>query len=49
MRRIAGVAVRGDGADVDVGMSGEEAQDLAAGIAGSAGDGDRKGHCSTLL
>ncbi|BAJ73239.1 leucine-rich repeat (LRR) protein [Microbacterium testaceum StLB037] len=40
--------MRGDGADLDIGMIGEEAEDLAARIAGSAGDGDREGHVSTL-
>ncbi len=40
--------MRGDRADLDVGMVGEEAEDLATRVAGSAGDGDREGHVSTL-
>ena len=47
--RLPGVRVRGDGADLDVGMRGEQAQHLAARVAGCAGDGDRIGHASTLL
>ena len=46
--RLSGVRVRRDGADLDVGMSGEEAEDLAARIAGCAGDGDGVRHASTL-
>ena len=42
--RLARVRVRGDGADLDVGMCGEEPEDLAARIAGCAGDGDRVCH-----
>ena len=42
--RLAGVRVRRDGADLDVGMIGEEAEDLATRIAGCAGDGDRIRH-----
>ena len=42
--RLPGVRMRGDGADVDVGMSCEDPKDLAARIAGCAGDGDRIRH-----
>ena len=41
---LSRVRVRGDGADLDVGMCGEDAEDLAARIAGCAGDGDRICH-----
>src|SRR5690606_8130964 len=47
--RLAGVRVRRDGADLDVVVRGEEAEDLASCIAGCAGNGDRIGHASTLL
>jgi hypothetical protein len=42
--RLSRVRVRGDGADLDVGMCGEDPEDLAARIAGCAGDGDRVCH-----
>ena len=42
--RLSRVRVRGDGADLDVGMCGEDPEDLAARIAGCAGDGDRICH-----
>ena len=41
---LSRVRVRGDGADLDVGMCGEDPEDLAARIAGCAGDGDRICH-----
>ena len=47
--RLPGVGVRRDGADLDLGVSGEQAEDLAARIAGSAGDGDRDGHGFNLI
>ena len=47
--RLAGVRVRRDGADLDVGMIGEEAEDLATRIAGCAGDGDRVRHGFYLM
>ncbi len=46
--RLAGVRVRRDGAHLEVGMVGEEAQDLPSGIAGRAGNGDGVRHGSTL-
>ena len=46
---VAGVRVRRDGADLDVGMIGEEAEDLATRIAGCAGDGDRVRHGFYLM
>ena len=42
--RLAGVRVRRDGAHLEVGMVGEEAQDLPSGIAGRAGNGDGVRH-----
>ena len=47
--RLTRVGMRGHRRDLDVGVCGEQAQDLAARIAGSAGNGDRIGHLSTLL
>ncbi len=41
---LSRVRVRGHGADLDVGMCGEDPEDLAARIAGCAGDGDRICH-----
>ena len=46
--RLTGVRVSRHGADLDVGMRREEAQDLAARVAGCAGDGDGVRHASTL-
>ena len=47
--RFPRAGVGGDGADLHLGVGGEQPQDLTAGVAGGAGDGDRRGHCSTLL
>ncbi|GAB3039888.1 hypothetical protein GCM10011376_36490 [Nocardioides flavus (ex Wang et al. 2016)] len=37
---LAGVGPGGEGADLDVGMAQEEAQDLAPGVPTGSGDGD---------
>src|SRR5690606_41341369 len=42
------VRVRGDRADLDIGVACEQAQNLATCIAGCAGDGDGVRHSSTL-
>jgi hypothetical protein len=47
--RLTGVGVRGDGADLDLGVSGEQAQDLASRVSGCAGDGDGEGHDFHLI
>jgi hypothetical protein len=47
-QRLARVGMRGHGADLDVRVASEQAEDLASRIAGCAGDGDGIRHGSTL-
>ena len=42
--RDARIAVRGHRGDLEIGMRGEEAKELASGVAARAGDGDGVGH-----
>jgi hypothetical protein len=45
--RLAGLAVRGDRAELDVRMAGQQAQDLAPGVAACAGHGHPRSHASS--
>ena len=47
-QRLPRGRMRRDGADLHIGMGGQEPKDLTAGIAGCAGDGDRIGHAFHL-
>ena len=46
--QLPGVGVGGDGGHLEVGMRGQEPEQLASRVSARAGDGDGEGHDSTL-